>query len=362
VSGDARAQVLVRHPLQPFDPRNFTPGELGGAAPWSFNRVTLDGARAMEEERVEPRPFLASPLPPRTDPVLELEDLVAFVRHPVRAFLRQRLGFGVGTYADEIADSLPIELDGLESWQIGQRLLDARLAGATADAAVAAERARGELPPGVLADPVLDKLVPDVEQIVGHADALLPTAALAGSVDVRVTLPDGRRLNGTVPGVHGTLLRSVTYSRVNARHRLVTWVRFLALTAAHAEREFDAATVGRAVYGGPSGATVTVVRLPRMAPEIALEHLASLAALYDDGMCEPLPLACKTSAAHAAGGKAAKEWESDWKFTREDAELEHQLVFGGVLSFADLAARPDFDRRARQLWDGPLGWEQVGFA
>ena len=174
VDGDARAQVLVRHPLQPFDPRNFQPGELGGDAAWSFNRVTLDGARAMEDERVEPRPFLASPLPPRREPILELDDLVAFVRHPVRAFLRQRLGFGVATYADEVADALPIELDSLESWQVGQRMLDARLAGATADAAVAAERARGELPPGVLAEPVIAKLLPDVEQIVKHAADLLP--------------------------------------------------------------------------------------------------------------------------------------------------------------------------------------------
>ena len=278
VDGDARAQVLVRHPLQPFDPRNFKPGELGGDAAWSFNRVTLDGARAMEDERVEPRPFLASPLPPRREPILELDDLVAFVRHPVRAFLRQRLGFGVATYADEVADALPIELDSLESWQVGQRMLDARLAGATADAAVAAERARGELPPGVLAEPVIAKLLPDVEQIVKHAADLLPDATPAGSVDVRVTLPDGRRLNGTVPDVHGTLLRTVTYSRVNPRHRLMTWVRFLALTAAHPDRAFEAATIGRAIYGAPRGTTVTVVRLPRMAPEVALEHLASLAA------------------------------------------------------------------------------------
>ena len=64
----------------------------------------------------------------------------------------------------------------------------------------------------------------------------------------------------------------------------------------------------------------------------------------------------------AAGGKAAKEWESAWNFAREDQELEHQLVFGGVLPFAELAARSGFDRRAHQLWDGPLGWEQVGFA
>ena len=361
VQGDARAQVLVRHPLQPFDPRNFTPGDLAGDAPWSFNPVTLEGARAMDDERVEPRPFLARPLPRRTESILELDDLVAFVRHPVRAFLRQRLGFGVATYADEVADALPIELDALESWQVGQRMLDARLAGASTDAAKAAERARGELPPGVLAEPVLDKLVPDVEQIVQYADELLPDLSPAGSVDVRVTLPDGRRLNGTVPDVHGTLLRSVTYSRVNPRHRLVAWVRFLALTAAHPDREFEAATVGRAVFGGPRGAAVTVVRLPRMEPDVALEHLAALAELFDDGMCEPLPLACKTSAAYAAGGKAAKEWESEWNFTREDQELEHQLVFGGILTFEELLGSTDFDRRARQLWDGPLGWEQVQF-
>jgi exodeoxyribonuclease V gamma subunit len=368
VQGDARAQVLVRHPLQPFDPRNFRLGELGGDGAWSFNRVTLDGARALEDERVEPRPFLAGPLPALNAPILELENLVAFVRHPVRAFLRQRLGFGVGSYSDEVADALPVELDALEWWQIGQRMLDARLAGATAEAAVGAERARGGLPPGVLAEPVIAKLLPEVEQIAGHAAALLPGGTPAGSVDVRVTLPDGRRLSGTVPDVHGTLLRSVTYSRVNPRHRLVAWVRFLALTAAHPDREFEAATVGRTAFGGPRG-TVSVVRLARMDPATALEHLGSLAALFDDGMREPLPLACKTSAAYAealhGGGNAAKaaakEWETEWNFTREDQELEHQLVFGGVLSFEELFSRPEFDRAARRLWDGPLGWEQVEY-
>ena len=125
----------------------------------------------------------------------------------MRAFLRQRLGFGVATYADEVADALPIELDSLESWQVGQRMLDARLAGATADAAVAAERARGELPPGVLAEPVIAKLLPE-----RRADRRARRRAAADATPRvgrrRVTLPDGRRLNGTVPDVHGTLLRA----------------------------------------------------------------------------------------------------------------------------------------------------------
>jgi exodeoxyribonuclease V gamma subunit len=368
VQGDARAQVLVHHPLQPFDPRNFSPGVLGGERAWSFNRVTLEGARAMQDERTEPLPFLTAPLPPKVSPVVELEDLVNFVRHPVKAFLRQRLGFSVATYADEVDDALPIDLDNLESWQIGQRLLDARLAGATEDAAVRAELARGALPPGNLSGPVIDKLQPVVEQIVGHAAALLPDAADAGSVDVRVTLPDGRRLSGTVPDVYGTLLRSVTYSRVNPRHRLMTWVRFLALTAAHPERAFEAATVGRAVFGAaPRGTTVTVVRLPRMEPGLALQHLAALAELFDEGLREPLPIACKSSAAYAealhAGSDAVKaatgEWDGPWNFAGEGEDLEHQLAFGGILPFEELLGSTAFDPYARRLWDDVLAWEQV---
>jgi exodeoxyribonuclease V gamma subunit len=368
VRGDARAQVLVRHPLQPFDPRNFSPGVLGGERPWSFNRVTLDGARAMQDERAAPPPFLSGPLPPEVTPVVELEDLVNFVRHPVRAFLRQRLGFSVATYADEVDDALPIDLDSLESWQIGQRLLDARLAGATGDAAVGAELARGSLPPGNLSGPVIDKLLPEVEQIAGHAAALLPGAAESGSVDVRVALAGERRLSGTVPDVYGTLLRSVTYSRVSPRHRLMTWVRFLALTAAHPEREFEAATVGRAVYGvAPRGTTVTVVRLPRLDPELARRRLASLVELFDAGRREPLPIACKSSAAYAealhTGGDAVKaatgEWDGPWNYAGEGEDLEHQLAFGGILPFGELLGSTAFDAYARRLWDDVLAWEQV---
>ena len=50
----ARDQVLIRHPLQPFDPRNFEPGRLGSAEPWSFDRVTLAGAQAMTGGRAAP--------------------------------------------------------------------------------------------------------------------------------------------------------------------------------------------------------------------------------------------------------------------------------------------------------------------
>ena len=44
-----REHVVRRHKLQPFDPENFA-----AAAPWSFDGVTLEGARALTGPRTEP--------------------------------------------------------------------------------------------------------------------------------------------------------------------------------------------------------------------------------------------------------------------------------------------------------------------
>ncbi|MEA2207323.1 MAG: exodeoxyribonuclease gamma subunit, partial [Blastocatellia bacterium] len=382
----ARSRVVVRHPLQPFDARNFTVGALVPGRAWSFDRVTLEGAQALLGEREIPGPFLPAPLPEDPAPLVEVEDLVRFVERPVRAFLRRRLGISVAEWSDEIDDALPVELDGLGEWGVGQRLLDARLAGADGKAAAKAEIARGTLPPGVLGRPVLEKVHPTVEAIVEQAQACISGGADPGSVDVRITLPGGRSLSGTVPGVSGDVLRTVTYSRVNPRHRLAAWVRLLTLQATHPDVAFQAVTVGRAASGQ---GTVTVARIPALADdpaerrEIAIAHLTTLLDLFDRGMREPPPIACLASAAYAeaaADGRNAEAagreaWESGWNFDKEDKEPDHVLVLGGVASFAELLEdppRPDeqgegwdatdrtrFGRHARRLWAGLLACEEV---
>jgi exodeoxyribonuclease V gamma subunit len=381
----ARGQVVVRHPLQPFDPVNFEPGSLGATRPWSFDQGALGGARALTGHRAPPAPFLSAPLPPPGGRVVDLSDLVRFVEHPVRAFLRQRLGIVLRDGADEIADGLPIELDGLERWAVGQRLLEARLRGTDGGVAIKAERARGMLPPGVLGIPAIKQLYPIVEAIADEAGALVDGGIDGDPVDVRIALPDGRLLNGTVAGVSGDLLLTTTFSRVAAKHRLAAWVRLLALTAAWPERPFAAATVGR----GAGRDDVHVARLGPLAEDaqdrarLAADRLARLVDLYDRGMSEPLPIFCRTSAAYAqaaAAGQSAEdaaraEWESTYQFDREDRELEHQLVLGGILPLRRLTeATPREDeagdgwaldetsrlgRYARRLWDGLLQSEKV---
>jgi hypothetical protein len=83
-------------------------------------------------------------------------------------------------------------------------------------------------------------------------------------------------------------------------------------------------------------------------------------------MREPLPLYCATSGAHAEAEAAGRDgasaaraaWTSAWNFDREDRELEHQLVLGGVLEFDELpgAALADY---ARRLWAGLLAAEEL---
>jgi exodeoxyribonuclease V gamma subunit len=374
-AGRARDQVIVRHPLQPFDQRNFTSGELVRDRVWSFDAVTLEGARALNGERRPPAPFLPGPLPPLEGTVIELADVVRFVERPVRAFLRQRLGVRVGDFSDEIEDALPVELDGLGRWGVGTRLLEARMAGVDARAAKRAEIARGTLPPGYLGIPVIDRVLPTVEAIVAAAPA-----GEATSLDVRVALSGGRTLTGTVPGLVGDTLRVVTYSRVNPRHRIAAWVRLLALTAGHPGRPFEAVTVGQSQ---DQDRTMTAARVPPLDAAEALEHLEVLIDVFERGMREPAPLACLTSAVYAdvarRGGDAVaaarKEWEGSYPHAGEAADPEHQLALGGTIGFDELLeTRPGqdehgpwwdeheprrFGRWARRLWDGLLQHEQV---
>ena len=185
---DARSQVVVRHPLQPFDPRNF---DSRTERPWSFDRVALGGARAIVAPRTGVAPFLRAPLADAAGPIVELENLVKFVERPVRAFLRQRLGISVADYDEDVSDALPIELDGLEVWAVGQRLVEGLLGGADIDACVAAEIARGTLPPGALSAQVIRRVRPTVEGIAAQAAALLGAAGEPGSVDVNALIGPG---------------------------------------------------------------------------------------------------------------------------------------------------------------------------
>jgi exodeoxyribonuclease V gamma subunit len=351
--------------------------ELGEPGPFSFDAASYAGSRALLEPRTPPGPFLAQPLPERdASDTVEVDALVRFLEHPVRGFLRERLGLNAIDEGEEADDAIPVEAKGLADWKVGDRLLRAGLSGAGKDDAVRAERLRGELPPGALGAAVVDPIAGRVEVLVTKTAGL--RAGTAEAVDVAVDLGDGLRLAGTVPGLRGDRIVRVEYSRLSAKHRIRSWVYLLALVAARPGREWCAATVGR----GRDDPLMSAMTAPTT--EEARETLTSLVRLMRAGLSEPLPLAPKTSAAYAelrqkgsppraAEFKAGDEWHKRLKDGREFGDFDdawHQRVWGTV-SLRDLlgrAARPGeayddephrFGQLARQVF-GPM-LEHEGF-
>ncbi len=382
--GRARDSILFSHPLQPFDSRNYERDARMPATPWSFDALHLAGARSALDPRRETPVFLDRPLGAYEPAEIGIDQLERFLRHPVRAFLRDRLNVSLRDRTRDFEDAIPITVSALGQWKIADRLLMARLAGASPEACRAAEIARGELPPGQLADQVF-------REITGPLDALV----LAGqgveapaSLDVRVDLSGLPSVVGTVAGVRGNIIHSVTYSKLGPAARLIAWLRLLALSATWPDRPFVSVTIGRSTRRGHtiSRATVGPLGPDSDSRRAAAEgHLRTLVDLFQRGMREPLPLYCKTSAAWSGAVTAGNDphraaaglWDSGHNGHNEDKEAEHVLVLGGELPFDGMVeragpARADevgdgwvaseasrFALYARRLWDGLLQYEEI---
>ena len=201
-----------------------------------------------------PPPFLPGPLPARRRrDTSTLDDLVAFVEHPVKAFLRQRLGVLAAAARSEPADALPVELDGLQRWAIGDRLLRDRLAGrrprppACAGRVAARRAAAGPAGRRVLAR----SSAAQVEPLVRGAGRRLPDDRPRRRRRRRRTAPRRRHRRRACTA---TTLVTVEYSKLAAEAPAAGVGRLLALTAAHPDRPWRAVTVGRGGRGGADGA------------------------------------------------------------------------------------------------------------
>jgi exodeoxyribonuclease V gamma subunit len=374
--GRVRDAILTRHPLQPFDARHFgVPApvghpQAGRTAAASFDAVSRAGAVALVSPREPAPPFLAGPLPAPPSSDVALADLVAVVEHPVKAFLRGRLGVSLAETGDELGEDVPAELAPLDRWQVGDRLLRAALRGDDPAAAVRVERLRGAVPPGTLGGRAIAEVATEVAAVAAVARPWMVGESRV--VDVVVDLPDGTRLGGSVPRIHrdgdaGAVVR-VEYSRLKAKHRLRAWVEVLALAAGVPGGQWRAVTVGRGrgASDAPPGAATSLITAP--APDAALAALADLVDLYRRAMREPLPLVAEASAAYArrrlapatgradaaaavraAVSAAGSEWirkDDTGRAFGEGADPQHLLVWGDV-AMADLCAVAAVDAERR---------------
>lgn len=290
-----RDDIVLRHPLQPFDVDNVERGKLIPHRPFTFDPNVLRAAKAAAGERSDPQPFVSGLLPESPSQDVELADLLRFFKHPVEGFFRE-LDYTLPWEVDGIEDAMPVEIDALQQWSIGDRLVGELMRGTDLEVATMAERLRGTLPPGVLGERRAQKLSDEAAQLA--MAALRYQSKTVTAHDVDVDLGGGRRLTGTVAPVYSRGIVSVTYSRLAPKHILQAWISLVALGAAG--HDYAAACIGRGERGEIKARVFGL-------PPDPVAVLNSLVTIFDAGRREPLPLPLKASCAWAEKRNSSRD-------------------------------------------------------
>jgi exodeoxyribonuclease V gamma subunit len=280
------------------------------AVPFSFDRTVLRAARAATGERAAPPRFIRGPLPaPPPDDVI-LADLVGFFKDPVKGFFRA-LEFTLPRDVDGVQDAMPVDINALEEWTVGDRMLRDKLGWRRAN-----------------------EIREQATLLAGAAQRY--RRAQAGAYDIDIDLGCGRRLTGTVSPVYGERLVSVTYSKLDGKHLLESWIPLLALIAHDRNRDWSAVCIGRAKRG--TEPRVAGLGRPQGPDHQAVGVLRELVPIYDAGRREPIPLPIKTSyawaAARHAGDDPLREAQYRWKW--EDEQPAYVRAWGKNARLEDL--------------------------
>ncbi len=367
--------VVTEHPLQSFDVRNFIKGSLVARRSFSYDGAAFKGALASTEPKQPAPPFLDGPIAAQLGSDIDLDALVAFVEHPVKAFVSQQLGINLADYDKPLVDKLDISMDGLKEWGAGQHLVEALTSSGTAPVLgeeglkwYLAEIASGQYPPG---DIVVAKMrgLYKPAAVVATATRLTRGKHPGVSMPVRTQLPDDRWVIGSVAGVYDNQLIETTFSRLEkkspkglarAKVRISTWVRLLAVAASYPDQQFSARIIGRDVSGQ------NALMFDLCPPGDPGQELAQIVDLYERNSVMPLPLFADTSHAYVWGdakGKAeayvGSSWTSPYGRELEDQDDYHQMVMDPVPTASDLLQDGDFVDCAHQLWDMMLTHEKV---
>lgn len=289
-SGDQAAaaqqsHLTLRHPLQAFSHRYFD-----GRDERLFSYETSYLPPAAGSATRGPLPIFSERLSRKDpDPPLELSELIQFFRNPTAYLFQRRLGVSLRENITDVPDREPLELSPLERHAVGQRLLNARVAGLPAPRARELLRAARLLPAGALGDAELRATEPLVESIARLA---LESAELRSAQPRRVSgVLAGRTLAGPLETSDG--LVDYQFARVRAKHLLGAWIRHLFICWQAPRRGATSSIVGRSLKGDG----LAHYRLPPV--QAAEECLEQLVRVYDEGQRRPVPLFPDASLAYA---------------------------------------------------------------
>ena len=293
--------------------------------------------------------FISGPLPAQPHQDVALADLIGFFKDPVKGFFRA-LEYTLPWDVDGVSDEISVDIDALEQWSVGDRMLSDMLRGMTPDDARQAEWRRGTLPPGQLGWRKAGELR---EQSTLLAATALRVSARPIADALRRRHRPGCRAPADGHGVAGVRRPAGLGHLLQARRQAPAGV--VDSVAGVVRSPSGPGLVGHLHRAGAARkhAERTVLGTPQ---EPAVDVLRDLVAIYDAGRREPLPLPIKTSYAWACarheGGDPEREASFRWKsgnYPAEDKEPAQVRAWGPDAWLSDLMQplRPGEECRRR---------------
>ena len=315
-------QIVVKHPLQAFSPRNF---QINGQL-FSYSADNCAAGLVSEKDRVEAPPFFDQPLsdPEKEWREVEIARLVDFFSHPAKFFVRQRLGIDLPRDREEAEDREPFDLHALDRYGIEQQLLDDALDGVDPESALASVRAAGKLPPGGTGGVVFEELCANVKTF---AETIRQQAAGPAQPPTIIYSEIGDfTLSGRIDRVRGDTLLHYRLTRLKTKDFVRIWIEHLArnLTEQKPALLFGKEEKETAGYAFPP-------------VENAREILSDLLAIYWNGLRQPLPLFPRSSwtfvekifdkkPPDSARRSAKKNWDSNENDDKSKGERDDGYI------------------------------------
>ena len=210
--------LIVSHPLHPFSSRYFD-----GKSPalFSYDDIACATARRFHQPADPPRPWWSGDRPSLAGSI-DLHDLLAFLGHPQRWFVRRCLAIRPGLSADLPAEREDFRATGLALYDAEQRIVEACQAGKQTDEILARLVAAGRW---ALGSPGQLSYAQTSEAITTYLAGLNALNLGQRQADIGVDLAVGPyRLTGLLTGCYEKGIILARYANLKGKDLLQAWI------------------------------------------------------------------------------------------------------------------------------------------